>query len=60
MAKTFLKDSTDDKYLENEGNDILEAPDTTSAAAGRYVVEEDGLPVVDDSTGEPYTIEVTE
>ncbi len=58
MAKTFLKDSSDDNYLENVGNDILEAPDEGASPAGRYIVEEDGVPVADDSTDQPYTIEI--
>jgi hypothetical protein len=60
MAKTFLKDSTDSKYLENVSNEILEAPDETGLPAARYIVEEDGLPVTDpNDSDKPFVITVT-
>ncbi len=58
MAKTFLKDSSDDNYLENAGNDNLEAPDEGASGAGRYIVEEDGVPVADAGDDAPYTITI--
>jgi hypothetical protein len=59
MAKTFLKDSTDSKYLENATNEILESPDETGLVTARYMVEEDGLPVTDpNDSDKPFTIEV--
>jgi len=60
MAKTFLKDSTDSKYLEfdDSGTDkILEAPDETGLATGKYVVEIGGAPVVDSTSEQPFVIE---
>ena len=59
MSITLLKDSDDTAYLENVSNQILQAPDELGAAAGTYIIEEDGLPVFDTATNQPQTIEIT-
>ncbi len=45
MSRTLLKKET--SYLETEAEDILEAPDLTLEAPGKFLVEANGLPVLD-------------
>lgn len=60
--KTFLKDSTDNSYpvYDDSGTDkILEAPDETALAPGKYIVEVDGGPATDPNDDDkPFKIEV--
>ena len=56
MSITLLKDQAD--YIDNASEQLLLSPDLAGASPGKYVVEEDGVPIYDATTDEVYKVEV--